>query len=373
MNVLHINCNYMSTALHQTMIEHLDALGVNSKIFAPIYDENRSVIRPNSNVVVSKCFKKNDRYLFYLKQSKIRKALERNIAVGDYNCIHAYTLFTDGNVAYELSKKYGIPYVVAVRDTDVNAFFRLRVLLRGRGVKILKNASAVFFLSEPYCEKVIEQYVPEHLRECIRQKSYIIPNGIDDFWFENLYKERDNKKRIQNMHHKKLKVAYVGAISKRKNVSTTVKALKLLEEDNWEIEFTIAGGIENDEEYSAVQRFSGAHYLGKIKKEEVIHCYRENDIFIMPSRTETFGLVYAEAMSQGLPIIYAKGQGFDGHFDEGEVGYSVEATNEKQIVEAIKKIIGNYEQMSHNCRNYVGNFNWSGICEKYIAEYKNVV
>ena len=43
----------------------------------------------------------------------------------------------------------------------------------------------------------------------------------------------------------------------------------------------------------------------------------------MPSRYETFGLVYGEAMSQGLPIIYSKGQGVDGYFKEGTVGYGV--------------------------------------------------
>ena len=37
--------------------------------------------------------------------------------------------------------------------------------------------------------------------------------------------------------------------------------------------------------------------------------YRENDIYVMPSIIETFGLVYAEAMSQGLPVIYTRGQG----------------------------------------------------------------
>ena len=40
-----------------------------------------------------------------------------------------------------------------------------------------------------------------------------------------------------------------------------------------------------------------------------------NDIFVMPSVTELL-LVYAEAMSQGLPVIYTRGQGFDGQFEE---------------------------------------------------------
>lgn len=373
MNVLHINCNYMSTALHQTMIEHLNMQGVNSKIFAPIYSEGRSVIQPNKNVIVSKCFKKIDRYVFYLKQSKIRKSLEKNIKVENFDCIHAYTLFTDGNTAYELSKKYKIPYVVAIRDTDVNDFFKIRIFLRKRGIEILKNASAIFFLSEAYRKSVLEKYIPRDIKECIQAKSYIIPNGIDDFWFENLYVERNNRQRICNMAKQKLKVAYVGAVSKRKNISTTIKALQLLQKDGWQIEYTVAGAKQNNKEFSSMQKFTGTKYLGKIKKEEVINCYRENDIFVMPSKTETFGLVYAEAMSQGVPVIYTKGQGFDGQFEEGVVGHSVNAFDEIQIADAIQKIACNYQNMSQNCIAGVNRFKWDAICEKYVAVYKSIV
>ncbi len=373
MNVLHINCNYMSTALHQTMIEHLDKQGINSKIFAPIYDENRNVIRPNKNVIVSKCFKKMDRYAFYYKQSKIRKSLEKSINLDDYDCIHAYTLFTDGNTAYELSKKYHKPFVVAIRDTDVNDFFPKRPFLRKRGIEILENASAIFFLSEAYRKKVLEKYVPKRKKECIQEKSYIIPNGIDDFWFENLYEERDNNQRIRDMADQRLNVAYVGAISKRKNISTTVKALKILQQKGWYINYNVAGSKQSDKEFTAMKSFSGINYLGKLGKEAIINCYRESDIFVMPSKTETFGLVYAEAISQGLPVIYTKDQGFDGQFEEGVVGYAVCATDEMQIVEAIMKIVCNYQEISKNCCTYVDCFKWDTICEKYLVIYKSIV
>ena len=39
----------------------------------------------------------------------------------------------------------------------------------------------------------------------------------------------------------------------------------------------------------------------------------------MPSKYETFGLVYPEAMSRGIPIVYTKNQGFDKYFEDGEI------------------------------------------------------
>ena len=91
----------------------------------------------------------------------------------------------------------------------------------------------------------------------------------------------------------------------------------------------------------------------------------------MPSIHETFGLVYAEAMSQGLPVIYTRGQGFDGQFNEGEVGYSVEASDSKEIAEKILEIVDNYGEISRMSRESCKMFNWNIIAENYNALYKS--
>ena len=85
----------------------------------------------------------------------------------------------------------------------------------------------------------------------------------------------------------------------------------------------------------------------------------------MPSFYESFGLVYAEAMSQGLPVIYTKGQGFDKQFSDGVVGYSVNPKNIEDIKEKIADIINNYETISNNCLNYVNKFFWENISSYY--------
>ena len=50
---------------------------------------------------------------------------------------------------------------------------------------------------------------------------------------------------------------------------------------------------------------------------------RSCSVFAMPSIFETFGLVYLEALSQNLPVVYTKGQGIDGMFDN-TVGIGVD-------------------------------------------------
>ena len=101
--------------------------------------------------------------------------------------------------------------------------------------------------------------------------------------------------------------------------------------------------------------------------------YRKSDIFIMPSRYESFGLVYGEAMSQGVPVIYTKGQGIDGYFKEGEVGYSVNPKDISDIVKKIEMIIHNYNKISKNCYSLVDNFSWEKITKTYHSIYMSIV
>ena len=176
MKILHINANYTGSALHKAMIDGLQA-HCDNRVFVPTYDPNKSVVPIGDHVLVSQCFRKWDRILFAYKQRKIIKNIESSYEISDFDMLHGYTLFSDGNVAYTLHKKYGIPYVVAVRNTDVNSFFKYRPHLRGRGVRILRNAAAVFFLSASYRDQVIEHYVPKKYREEIMGKAQIIPNA----------------------------------------------------------------------------------------------------------------------------------------------------------------------------------------------------
>lgn len=371
-SVLHINNNYTATTLHQIMLEHLNNIKIKSQVFVPVYDKKKSVIDVIENVYVSECFKKWNRYLFDLKQQKIINSIKRSFDVTKFTCIHAYTLFTDGNCAMRLSKQYGIPYIVAVRNTDVNDFFAKRILLRNRGVRIMENASVIIFLSESYRKNVISKYVPSHLRENILKKSIVIPNGIDDFWLDNRYTDKDLKITEERFKKKKISVVYAGSIDKNKNLATSVKCIEILRKMGWDASISIAGEVKDKAEVKKIENRKYINFLGKKSREELLEFYRTGDIFLMPSLTESFGLVYAEAMSQGLPVIYSKGQGFDTQFEEGQVGYHVNSLDANDIVNAILKITEEYERIYTNCINDCLRFDWNIIIQRYKEIYEYV-
>ena len=92
----------------------------------------------------------------------------------------------------------------------------------------------------------------------------------------------------------------------------------------------------------------------------------------MPSFTESFGLVYAEAMSQGLPVVYSAGQGFDGQFAEGEVGYRVDSHSPESVANGILKVIENYGNISPYVSQKAKKFRWDEIVQVYSDIYEKI-
>lgn len=362
MKILHINCNYLITPLHQLLIEKLGEAGIENKVFVPIYIGAERNTEVNGDVSVSVCFKERDRYLFDYKQHKIIKALETSADISKFDVIHAYTVFTDGNCAMKMSKKYGKPYVVAVRNTDLNLFLKKLVYLRARGIKILRGAKKIFFLSEAYKNELFEKYVPEKYKSELLSKTEIIPNGIDDFWISNVSSK-------SGFDASNIRLIYAGRIDANKNISTTQSAMKILREKGINTSLTVVGKVADEAIYNELRADSFTSFYPAVPKEQLISYYRNNDIFVMPSRHETFGLVYAEAMSQGIPVVYTKGQGFDKQFPDGTVGFSVSSSSAEDVASSIEKIIGNYSAISENCVQNCKKYVWKDIAARYLEIY----
>jgi len=364
MKVLHINSYYSEGGFYKNLYDTQIKNGVDIDVYVPVslsYDE--STLKFGDYTLISKNHIKYDRMLFHVKHDKIYRDIIKRYNIDNYSIIHAHSLFSNGYIAFRLKKNYGVPYIVAVRNTDVNIFFKYMFHLKNLGIKILKEAKYIIFLSESYQNIVINKYIPVAMRQEIIKKAKVIPNGIDDFWHQNI----GNPKFITK--NNSINLLYVGAINKNKNLLTTIKAITHLQNRDYLINFTIVGNIEDYSLHNKIKNIPYLNYIYPKPKEELITIYQLNDIFIMPSKTETFGLVYAEAMSQGLPVIYSKGQGFDKQFEEGIVGYHVDCFNSHEVADRVEDILHNYGIISNNCINNVGKFNWNYLAKEYINIY----
>ncbi len=372
MKVLHICSYYITSKLYRNLVEHLERENIKNDVYIPVNSDLLMYKYSGENndktkYIYSKCFNKFDRVSFRLKNKKIYKDINNKIDFSDIDISHAHSLFVNGYVAYKLKKEKNIDYIVAVRNTDANVFFKKMIHLRKIGVEIMKNAKQVIFISSKYKETVIENYVPKELQEEIKEKSVVIPNGIDKFWFDNI----SMKDKV--FEGKDIKLIYVGRLDKNKNIETSLKVVKELNSLGYNTSLDIVGdGPEMNNIKSMVEKdYKNSVILHGFKnKEEIIELYRKSDIFIMPSKYETFGLVYIEALTQGLPLIYTRNQGFDGYFKEGEVGYSVIYDNVDEIVQKIIDISNKTWELEKLQDRVEEEFNWENIAKNYKSIYR---
>jgi glycosyltransferase involved in cell wall biosynthesis len=364
MNILHINSYYASSKFYKNLYD-IQIKDDNIVVYVPVANSYKIDRGFGNYSIISHCYNKIDRLLFHKKHGKILKDIETRLDISSFDIIHAHSLFSNGYIAYKLSKKYNIPFVVAVRNTDVNVFFKYMFHLRFLGINILKSAKKIIFISYPYKELTINKFVPNKLKNDFNEKSIVVPNGVSDFWINNIYS-------VERTLGDTINFVYVGDINKNKNVLMSAKALNELIKSGIKLNFNVAGKIKDKRIFNKLSKFTFFNYHGVLNESQLLELYRSNDIFIMPSKKETFGIVYLEAMSQGLPVIYSKGQGFDGYQPDGEIGYRVLSNDINDIVQILKNVINNYSEISSNSTKTVKNYIWFELNKIYNSQYRKL-
>lgn len=366
MRILHINSYYSTSPFYRQLYDAQRAQGDEPTVFVPVprgYDAQGRDFGDYTQV--SADHERWDRLLFHWKNYKITRDALTRFDPSDYDVIHAHSLFTNGYVAWKMHRRSGTRYVVAVRDTDVNVFFRRMPHLRALGRRILADAQRVVFISRPYREQALRPYLDSAALEDVMRKSEVITNGVDRFWLEN-------RGEAHAAPAGPLRVLCVGLISARKNIHTAAAAVDELNRRGVPARLTVVGRVVDEAELRAASASPHADVLPPRPMRELLPLYREHDLFLLPSRRETFGLVYAEAMTQGLPVLYTRGQGFDGQFEPGEAGYPVDPDDPRDIAGRAQQILEDYEAISARCVRLCERYDWEGIARRYAGLYREV-
>lgn len=377
MKILHIANDYSGSKIYYNLVKNLDELGVEQMVYTPIRNKKHingnyySFKHDSSNIVYSNILTKYCRINFWHKKNKILSNIQRQ-NLNNISLIHAHTWYSDGAIAYELNKLYGTPYIIAVRNTDINIFLSYMFHLRFYGRCIIKNASKIIFISPAHRKRVLSHPSMRKIRADIEAKSIVIPNGIDDFWLKNRYPQK-----LQRIDENIFKLIYVGNFNSGKNVERLIKSvLELNKNHKIKYQLTLIGGGGDREKIirSLADKYRDIiFYKGKINDLcELLEEYRHSDAFAMPSLAETFGLVYIEAMSQGLPVLYSQDEGIDGFFSS-EYCVSCNPNDIRSIKESIERLRTNYSLFKIDFNFLSDSFNWGKIALTYAHIYKNSI
>ena len=197
------------------------------------------------------------------------------------------------------ANKLGVNFCAGVHASDLEVLTNpiYSFYFKPELEKAYKNAKCIACRSYILKEKFLNLY-PQY-----ENKIFVAPSGIEE---EKIIKRQWGEKE-------KVKVLTCGQFIKRKNIDKVIKACDKFEN----IELTVIGsGKQKLEKISDKPIF-----LGQISKEKVLEEMRESDIFILPSKNESFGMVYLEAMASGCITVCSKNDGIDGIIQDGINGF----------------------------------------------------
>lgn len=371
MHILHISGDFCNTKVYTNLYQNLARQGVEQTIYCPVRNKeqmgNNFFLEENTKIIYDHVVKPYYKYVYHVKRANMFQSLQEKVSLEAIDLVHAATLFTDGGQAFLINQKYNIPYVVAVRNTDINGFLNLLPHTWPAGKKILRNAQRVFFISKALMDKFSNHKAIQPILPEIKHKMALIPNGIDDYYLDHINHEQHNGH----------KVLYVGDFSNNKNVVRLAEAVLELRKEMCfqDLTLTLVGG--GNATSKKLQNMIEAnpqvlHYLGPIdEKDKLCEVFNTHSVFAMPSIHETFGLVYLEALTQNLPIVFTKGQGIDGLFDSS-VGIGVDPLSVTEIKEALKTILKTTGMYSNKTIDF-NQFRWSAIATRYVKHYNDLL
>lgn len=215
--------------------------------------------------------------------------LDAQSKFGQINIIHAHQSFPAGFIGTYLSHKYNVPIVITEQMSPFPLpQYNKKYYLKKYILNPLKNSNKNIITST----SMIKAFKKYNLNNFV-----VIPNVIDESVFKN------QKNRI----NKCFRFFTCGNMCPQKGIDILLYSISDLIKQNKNVHFRIGGEGYKLREYIKLAEDLKINkyitWLGPLKrtqvKKELIKC----NCFILPSRHETFGIVYAEATAVGRPII----------------------------------------------------------------------
>ena len=226
-------------------------------------------------------------------------------------------------------------------------------------------------------------------------KTFVIPNGVSKELFSLNDKPKDksfyNKYTGFDCSNKKIIIS-MGRLHKVKGFDILIEAIEKIGEkkkkdwmidkigmiDKPDIVFLIAG--EDFGERQKLDWMIGnlglrekVFLIGRIEGSEKIEFLRNADLFALASHHENFGIVYAEALAAGIPVIASKNTPWE-DVEKNNCGKWIENTPEK-FAQAIEELLSmDLIQMGHNGRKYVeDNFSNEMVVNKFKSLFNQML
>ena len=296
--------------------------------------------------------------------------------IRDFDVVHVHEhRQTLSIIVCYFARRYGIPYVVQAHGS-VLPFFQKEGLKnifdKVFGFKILHGASKVFALTEVEKEQYLKMGVEEDRIE-------IVPLGINIEEYSNLPEGGIFREKFNISKDDKL-IIFIGRVHEIKGLDLLIDAFKELADSVSDVKLAIVGP---DDGYMDALNLRIAEcglsdkviVTGPLYKKEKQEALVDCDLFVMPSKYESFTTSGLEAMACGKPLVLTKNNHIHDWVD-GSVGLACD-DDKMSLKDAMAEVLFDEElskKFGMNGRRLIQEkYNWDMINEQILNIYESII
>jgi glycosyltransferase involved in cell wall biosynthesis len=207
----------------------------------------------------------------------------------------------------------------------------------------------------------------EQLQQHGIERVVLWPGGVDKARFHTDRGSAEMRARLSGGHPESPLLLYVGRLSAEKNLEQLKPILIAIPNARLAL-------VGDGPHRKALERqFAGlpVQMAGFLRGEELAAAYACSDVFVMPSRTETLGLVVLEAMASGRPVVAARAGGIPELIEDGVSGCLFD--DEGEAIAAIRSLLDSPQRrtaMEGAARAHAAEHSWKPATCRLIEHYR---
>ncbi len=273
-----------------------------------------------------------------------------------------------------IAKTLNIP-IVWSSHTNLDYYIPLYIskFFSPLSLRVYQMLRRTFLNISNYNMTVSNDFVAQLKQNGIKSNIHVWKTGVDSEAFNPKYRSQEMREKMFNGNYSsdKILLVSVGRLSPEKNFEFLIHLLN----DLPQAFLCIVGGGPYKESLEPLFPKNQTHFMGFLQGTELAAAYASADYFVYASVSETFGQVYLEAMSSGVPIVAAEGKQMkEFHFVNGMHGYTWKPDDPNSACFALRNAIKNRDKLANNCRLNAINHSWNSAAnqiEKVYIQLKN--
>jgi glycosyltransferase involved in cell wall biosynthesis len=196
--------------------------------------------------------------------------------------------------------------------------------------------------------------------------------GVDTALFHPSRASADTRVRLTEGHPDDKLLLYVGRLSAEKEVERCREVLAAVPG----LRLALVG--DGPHRQKLQQHFSGTptHFAGFLQGEELASAFASADAFLLPSQTETLGLVLLEAMAAGCPVVAPRAGGIADIVQDGVTGHLYDPSYRDGATHAVRRLLSDadhHAQIAHRARADAELWGWDAATRELDGYYAEVL